>query len=113
MDRLRPLACSADLLALVTPLYSYGMTAQLKTVLDRFYAFGGEVRKSVRRTVLLATSGDAEDWTMGALVSHYRTFIRYFGWEDAGMLLAEGFNKREEIEDSVYPQKAYDLGRSL
>ena len=36
MDALRRQILSADMLVLATPLYYYGMTAQLKTVVDRF-----------------------------------------------------------------------------
>ena len=35
------LAC--DILVFVTPLYYFGMSAQLKTLIDRFYAFNGEL----------------------------------------------------------------------
>ena len=38
MNKLLPELLAADLVAFVTPLYYWGMTAQLKTVIDRFYS---------------------------------------------------------------------------
>ena len=50
---------------------------------------------------------------MAALVDHYRTLVRYMGWEDAGMVLATGCGTRSMIERSEFPQAAYDLGRTV
>lgn len=37
MNRIRKMILDADMLVLVTPLYYYGMSAQLKTLIDRLY----------------------------------------------------------------------------
>ena len=36
---------SADMLVFVTPLYYYGMSAQLKTMIDRFCAFNSSLQR--------------------------------------------------------------------
>lgn len=111
MDELHPQLEAADLVALVTPLYFWGMSAQLKAVVDRFYSNNGRLHAK-KKSVLMATAYDSNDWTMQALVAHYRTLVRYMGWEDAGMVLAVGCGARSDIERSPFPEEAHRLGMS-
>ncbi|SDF37361.1 flavodoxin family protein [Sporomusa acidovorans] len=60
--KLMPKMLEADLLVLVTPLYYYGMSAQLKTVIDRFYSRTGKLHG--KKSVLLATAYNSADWTI-------------------------------------------------
>ena len=49
MADLRARLLEADMMALATPLYYYGMSAQLKIAIDRFCAFNGsQQRKHMR-----------------------------------------------------------------
>lgn len=112
MEALMPRLLEADLIAFVTPLYYYGMSAQLKTVIDRFYGKNSELAGG-KRTVLLAASADDSDWTVTALERHYETILRYLGWEDAGRVLAVGCGDRAAIEQTDFPERAYRLGKSL
>ncbi|MBC8570682.1 flavodoxin family protein [Zongyangia hominis] len=113
MDALRRVIVDAELIAFVTPLYYFGMTAQLKRVLDRFYAFNGQLMDSPKKAVLLATGADTDPAAFGALVSHYAANCRYLGWEDAGQVLALGVGVRSDIEATHFPQAARDLGKSI
>ena len=96
----------------VTPLYYFGFSAQIKTVIDRFYANSYKLTGG-KKVFLLATAYDQNDWTMEALTVHYRTLARYMQWTDSGMVLALGCGARPDIEQSKFPQEAYQLGRSL
>ena len=109
MDKLNPQLLAADLVAFVTPLYYWGMSAQLKTVVDRFYSNNSRLHVK-KKAVLMATAWDSADWTMSALTAHYKTLLRYMGWEDAGMVLAIGCGVRSDIEQSEFPNQAYQLG---
>ena len=100
-----------DMIALVTPLYYYGMSAQLKTIVDRFYSRTGRI--SGKKSLLMATAYNSADWTMSALVDHYNTLVRYMGWKDQGMVLATGCGSRSLIESSKFPDQAYQLGKNL
>ena len=57
MVYLRDDLLEADAIAFVTPLYYFGMSAQLKRVIDRFYALNDALR-TPKRALLLATCGD-------------------------------------------------------
>lgn len=112
MEKLNPELLAADLVAFVTPLYYYGMSAQIKTVIDRFYANNSRLHVN-KKAILMATAYNSSDWTMTALTEHYKTLLRYMGWEDAGMVLAVGCGARSDIERTDFPNQAYKLGMNL
>ena len=49
MEQIRRLILHAEMLVFVTPLYYYGMSAQLKTLVDRFCAFNGRLQRQLLR----------------------------------------------------------------
>lgn len=109
--KLMPKLLEAGLVALITPLYYYGMSAQLKIIVDRFYSRTGKI--TGKKSVLMATAYNSADWTMQALVNHYDTLVRYMKWNDAGKVLAVGCGSRSLIERSNFPEQAYRIGASL
>ena len=108
---LMPKMLEADMLVLVTPLYYYGMSAQLKTIVDCFYSRTG--RLTGKKSVLMATAYNSADWTMEALVTHYDTLVRYMDWQDAGKVLAIGCGSRPLVEGSSFGEQAYQIGANL
>lgn len=113
MDALRDKILAADMLVLATPLYYYGMTAQLKTVIDRFCSANPRITGRRLRSALLTVAWNADDWTFEALVAHYHTLVRYLHWQDCGMVLGYGCGTTGMTKASGYPHEVYQLGRSL
>ncbi|NLW21837.1 MAG: flavodoxin family protein [Tissierellia bacterium] len=113
MLKIYPHLLTADAVALVTPLYYFGMSSQLKRVIDRFFAINAQLRKSPKKLFLLAAGGDDEEWIMDGLKAHYKALCRYLNWEEAGMVLAINSYTREDIEGSMYIKMARNLGREL
>lgn len=113
MEKLTPHLLEADMVVFVTPLYYFGMSAQLKTVIDRLYAINYKLMGSGKKAALLATAYDDNDWTMRDLAAHYQTIVKYLHWDDSGMILADGCGNRSAIEKSDYGRKAYQFGKSL
>ena len=112
MDRIRPKILEADMLVFATPLYYYGMSAQLKTVIDRFCAYNSSIQRKHMKSALLAVAWNSNDWTFEALESHYKTLVRYLNLTDMGMVLGYGCGSRSMTEHSRFPQQAYVLGNS-
>ncbi|MCL1893360.1 MAG: flavodoxin family protein [Holophagaceae bacterium] len=112
MEKLNPSLLASDCIVFVTPLYYFGMSAQLKTVIDRFYANNSKLQSS-KQAILLTAAADSETWTVEALDSHYGTILRYLGWQLAGTLLAMGCAVRMDIEKTDYPNQAYLIGKTL
>lgn len=101
----------ADLIALVSPVYYFHITAQLKTVIDRFYARTGRI--SGKQSVLLAAAGSDNELSMRSLQKFYTTLVRYMRWQSRGEVLAPGCADKEQILRTNFPQAAYDLGFKL
>ncbi|MBQ9154244.1 MAG: flavodoxin family protein [Solobacterium sp.] len=109
--RKKLLAC--DMAVFATPLYYYGMSAQLKAVVDRFCAYNSSLNGRHLKSALLSVAWNADDWTFDALSAHYRTLVRYINFEDMGMILGYGCGTPSMTKRSIYPKQAYQLGKSL
>ena len=88
----------ADLVVFATPMYYFGISAQIKAVIDRFYAINGKIHVP-KQAVLLMT--------------HYEVLLKYLGWTDAGQIIAPGVWPVGAIKSTKYPDEAYKLGKSV
>lgn len=113
MQTLRPQILSADMLVFATPLYYYGFSAQLKTLIDRFCAFNFEIKTRHLHSALLVSAWNSADWTFDAIKMHYQTLVRSLGFKDEGMVLGVGCGTPEMTKSSKFPDLAYQLGLSL
>ena len=110
-NKLMPKMLEADLIVLTTPLYYFGMSAQLKVIVDRFYSRTGKLHG--KKSIMMATAYNSADWTMEALVNHYETLVRYMEWQDVGQVMATGCGARSLVEKSPFADMAYKIGASL
>ena len=113
VEAIRRKILDADMLVFVTPLYYYGMSAQLKAMIDRFCAFNSSIQRKHMRSALLAVAWNSDDQTFEALEAHYKTLVRYLNLTDMGMVLGYGCGTPSMTQHSQYPQQAYNLGNRL
>lgn len=113
MEVFRQQILSADMMVFVTPLYYYGMSAQLKILIDRFCAINSSINRKNMKSALLSAAWNADDWTFEALEAHYRTLVRYLNLRDCGAVLGKGCGTVSMTKRSKYPDMAYRLGKSL
>ena len=113
VELIRKKLLASDMVVFATPLYYYGMSAQLKTVVDRFCAYNSSLNSRHLKSALLTVAWNADDWTFEALTAHYKTLVRYINFEDMGMVLGYGCGTPAMTRRSSYPEKAYRLGKSL
>lgn len=113
VEVIRQKLLTSDMVIFATPLYYYGMSAQLKSVVDRFCAYNSSLNSRHLKSALLTVAWNADDWTFEALESHYKTLVRYINFEDKGMVLGYGCGTPTMTQKSIYPQKAYEMGRSI
>lgn len=113
MDEVRRRLLASDAVVFATPLYYYGMTAQLKTVIDRFCSANSSITGRHLKSALITCAWNSDDWTFEALVAHYRTLVRYLSLSDAGMVLGYGCGTPNMTRRSGAMREAYQLGRSL
>ena len=113
VEKIRDELLQTDMIVFATPLYYYGMSAQLKTLIDRFCAFNSSLNQRHLKSALLTVAWNADDWTFEALEAHYRTLVRYINFEDMGMVLGYGCGSPSMTRNSRYPKKAFELGAGL
>lgn len=111
--KIREAILLADMIVFATPLYYYGMSAQLKIVIDRFCAYNASITRKHMKSALLTVAWNSDTWTFDALESHYRTLVRYLNLQDCGLVLGRGCGSPSMTGHSEYPRMAYDLGRSI
>jgi flavin reductase len=101
----------AGLVAFATPMYYFGVSAQIKAVIDRFYAINGQIHVP-KKAVLMMTYADNSKRKESAIVNHYEVLLDYLGWTDAGQI-APGVWPVGAINRTKYPEQAYRLGKSI
>ncbi len=111
--KIREAVLGADMIVFATPLYYYGMSAQLKTVTDRFCSYNSSITGKHMKSALLAVAWNSNDWTFEALECHYKTLVRYLDFEDCGMVLGKGCGSPVMTRHTKYPEMAYKLGAGL
>ena len=113
VETIRGKLLKTDMIVFATPLYYYGMSAQLKTLIDRFCAFNSSLNRRHLKSALITVAWNADDWTFEALAAHYKTLVRYINFEDQGMVLGYGCGTPGMTRRSRFMQEAYELGKSL
>jgi multimeric flavodoxin WrbA len=113
VEMIRSKLLSSDMVLFATPLYYYGMSAQLKIVVDRFCAYNSSLNSRHLKSALLTVAWNADGWTFEALVAHYKTLVRYINFEDKGMILGYGCGSPAMTLRSRYPEEAYRMGQSI
>ncbi len=104
---------SSDAVVLVSPIYYFGITAQLKTVIDRFYSFDEALRERKPLFGLITASADGSlDSTEGVL-KQYSELLKYLGSDSLGVLNATGVTEPEDLDDTDFVEKAYQFGKTI
>lgn len=109
----RPHLIEADMVVFVTPMYYFGFSSQLKSVIDRFYAINGRIKGAPKKTALLMAYADMAEIEAQPILLHYRTLARYLGWEDIGTVVAPGVWTAGAVKNTRYGDEAYRLGKSV
>ena len=100
------------MLVLASPVYFYGITAQLKTVIDRLHT---PVRRTypIRRMGLLLVGASELPQVFDSILVQYQLTLDYFDLEDMGRILVRGVRGKGEIEGNPTLEDAYRMGLSL
>ena len=103
---------TSDVIAMVTPIYYYGVCTQLKVVIDRFYAIESKIRKN-QKAVLITAMADDRPETIIPTNDWYKAAIEWMEWKDAGIVNALGCTTVDDLNGKEDEKMAYDLGASL
>ncbi|GHU66915.1 flavodoxin [Clostridia bacterium] len=108
LDALR----QADAVVLAAPVYYFGVSAQLKLAIDRFFALLKE-GMPVKRAALLQTCGNPSGVPAEPGILMFRQMSEHLKWEEAGVIVAGGLHAPEDIEGRKELDEAKALGRNI
>ena len=102
----------ADMLVIASPVYFYGLSAQLKAVIDRCH---NPVRDTfhIRKMALLLVGAASLPELFDSILTQYRLCLGFFKLEDAGHVLVRGVKDKGDIKNSDALQEAYQLGLNI
>ena len=110
-------AVAADVLVFASPIYYYGITGQLKTILDRFYAKHGQVRD--KKVYFITSSAAAHEEPYAPKLDIAQQSIQ--GWVDcfgddvrfSSTIGAWDMFGNPDVTQSPAYTMAYEEGRAL
>ncbi|MDR2892387.1 MAG: flavodoxin family protein [Deltaproteobacteria bacterium] len=102
----------ADALVLASPVYYFGVSAQIKLAIDRFFALL-KVGMPVKRAALLMPCGDPTVDAAAASIGMFRQICAYQKWEEAGIVIAPSLHEPGEIEGRAELDLARKLGGNI
>jgi multimeric flavodoxin WrbA len=102
----------ADMLVIASPVYFYGISAQLKAVIDRFH---NPIRDSfhIKKMALLLVGAATLPELFDAILTEYNLCLKFFKLEDAGRVLVRGVKDKGDIKGTRFIEEAYQLGASI
>ena len=102
----------AEILVIASPVYFYGLSAQLKAVIDRFH---NPVRDTfhIHKMALLLVGAASLPELFDSILTQYKLCLNFFKLEDMGQVLVRGAKDKGDIRNSDALQKAFELGQSL
>ena len=112
MARIYKKLAKADMLVIASPVYFYGLSAQLKTIIDRCH---NPIRDSfhIKKAALLLVGAASLPELFDSILTQYQLCLNFFHIEDAGKVLVRGVKEKGDVESTEALNEAYDLGRSL
>ena len=99
----------ADMLVIASPVYFYGLSAQLKAVIDRFH---NTIRDTfrIKKMALLLVGAATLPELFDSILAQYRLCLNFFKLEDAGRVLVRGVKDKGDIKNADALDEAFHLG---
>ncbi len=103
---------AADIVVIASPVYFYGISAELKAMIDRLHTpMRNEFR--VKKLALLLVGAATLPELFDAIKLQYQLVLNFFQLEDAGMVLVRGVKDIGDIKGTKALEEAYNLGYSI
>lgn len=111
MTKIYAKLAQADILIVASPVYFYGVSAQLKAVIDRLHAPARNMFKIKKFGMILVGAATLPELFDSILVQQ-KLILNFFHLEDAGTVLVRGTREKGEVgrEDL---DRALEFGRSM
>ena len=111
MKELNPHLLEADAVVFVSPIYYFDINAQLKSVIDRFYANNAALMGK-KKAVFITAMADTDTKTASGANATFDLMADYLGWEVAGRLNVGGCGAADDLREEDLAA-ACELGKNL
>lgn len=99
----------ADMVVIASPVYFYGISAELKAIVDRLHTpMRNEFQ--IKKLALLLVGAATLPELFDAIKLQYQLILDFFHLEDAGMVLVRGVKDIGDIKKTQALKEAYNLG---
>ena len=102
----------ADILVIASPVYFYGLSAQLKAVIDRCHNPIRDTFK-IKKTSLLLVGAATLPELFDSILAQYQLCLNFFNLEDVGRVLVRGVKDKGDIKDTNALNEAFELGQNI
>ena len=103
---------AADVLVIASPVYFYGISAQLKALIDRLHTPMRSDFKINKLALILVGAATLPE-LFDSIKVQYQLVLNYFKLEDAGMVLVRGAKDKGDVKNTEGLEEAYQLGLSI
>lgn len=112
MDLIYEKLRQADIIVVASPVYFYGISAQLKALIDRLHT---PMRKEfhIKSLGLLLVGAATLPDLFDPVIAQYRMILRFFGLNDIGTVLVSGAREKRDVLKGDGIKRAYEWGASL
>ena len=102
----------ADMLVIASPVYFYGLSAQLKGIIDRCH---NPIRDTfhIKKTALLLVGAATLPELFDSILMQYLLCLNFFKFEDAGRVLVRGAKDKGDIKNTNALNEAFELGQHI
>lgn len=107
-DKLR----NADIAVIASPVYFYGISAELKAIVDRLHT-PMRNKFSIKKLALLLVGAATLTNLFDSIKLQYQLILDFFNLEDIGMVLVRGVKDKGDIKENIALKEAYELGLSI
>lgn len=97
---------------IASPVYFYGISAQLKAIVDRLHTpMRNEFQ--IKKMALILVGAATLPELFDPIKMQYQLVLNYFHLENAGMVLVKGVKEKREVKNTDGLKQAYELGASI
>ena len=112
MDAIYEKLRGADALVIASPVYFYGISAELKAIIDRLHT---PMRNTfaIRKIALLLVGAAELPNLFDPILMQYQMLLDFFHLQDCGKVLVRGVKDKGDIIGRPEMEQAYQLGLTI
>ncbi|WP_295094607.1 flavodoxin family protein [Ruminococcus sp.] len=103
---------NADIVVIASPVYFYGISAQLKAIVDRLHTPMRNTFHIKKLGLLLVGAAELPN-LFDPVIMQYQMVLDFFKLESIGTVLVRGVKDIGDIENNPALKEAYELGDSI